>query len=372
MGGQAVIKHIHFVRKRLAGGDTRWYVYAWRGGPQVMWADGTKRPTLSPEALQLIAEAKKPKPSPPVGAPPATLGDLIGKWQASPIWAAYAASTKKTWNTYVRAIERRWAKVPLAVFNDPRMRAKIVDWQEENSDRPRAADLGIDVLERLLAYGMRRGVLTINAAAGIGSIYGGGQREEIIWTDAELDAFEVKAAELGMKSAALALRLCTVTGLRRQDLVTLTWAQVQQFAIVKKALKKSKGKRRFATVPRVPELDDVLTLGTKLPRDKRVQTVLVVNGRPWQLDELTRAIATIREAMGGVFHIDEDSGQRRSKHLHDARGTYATKLMLLGLSDDEIADVMGWSRDQVARIRAVYVDRTTYHVALGRKIAGGL
>lgn len=365
-----MIKHVHFVRKRLADGGSRWYVYAWRGGPPVMWADGPKKPKLSSEALKLLANANTPPPV--VATPPTTLGDLIQKWQASPIWTAYAASTKKTWSTYVRAIERRWGKVPLAVFNDSRMREKIVDWQEENADRPRAADLGIDALERLLAYGIRRGGLSFNAAAGIGSIYGGGQREEIIWLEAELDAFEIKATELGMETAALALRLCAVTGLRRQDLVTLTWVQVKQFAIVKKALKKSKGKRRFATVPRVPELDSVLKKLAQLPRNKRVQTVLVVNGRPWKLDELTRAVATIRDAMGGVYHTDEDSGQRRSKHLHDARGTYATKLMILGLSDDEIADVMGWSRDQVARIRAVYVDRTTYHVALGRRIAGKL
>lgn len=332
-----------------------------------MWADGPKKPTLTSEAIKLIADANKPAPI--VVAPATTLGALIEKWQASPIWSAYASSTKKTWSTYVRAIERRWSNVPLAVFNDPRMRAKIVDWQEQNGDRPRAADLGIDVLERLLAYGVRRGVLTINVAAGIGGIYSGGQREEIIWTDAELVAFETKAAELGMETAALALRLCAVTGLRRQDLVTLTWAQVQEFAIVKKALKKSKGKRRFATVPRVPELEAVLEKLALLPRDNRVQTVLVTDGRPWQTDELTKAVATIREAMGGVYHTDHDSGQRRSKHLHDARGTFATKLMMLGLTDEEIADVMGWSPDQVARIRAVYVDRTAYHVALGRKIS---
>lgn len=366
-----MIKHVHFVRKLLADGTPRWYVYAWRGGPQVMVADGKRRPALTSEAVRLIAEATKPARK--EVAPGDTLGHLIQRWQASSVWASYSANTKKTWSTYAGKVAAKWGSVPLAVFNDPRMKAKIVDWQEENRDRPRAADLGVDVLERILAHGVSRGELSINAAAGIASIYKGGGREEIVWTEAELVAFEQTAARIGRQAAASALRFCSVTGLRRQDLVTVTWEQVKQFAIVKKALKSSRKKRRFATVPRVPELDALLEKLAKVPRGVGVETVLVNGeGQPWQEDALTKDIALVRKAMGGVYHVDEERQVRRSKHLHDARGTYATKLMEVGLADEEIADVMGWSPEQVARIRAVYVDRTAYHVALGRKIAGRL
>jgi len=370
-----VIKGVHFVSKHLASGIIRWYVYAWRGGPQIMSADSRKQPKLTSEAIKLLGEHAQPATPPQSSSstPPATLSGLIAKWQASPVWSSYAPSTQKTWGAYVRSIDKRWGSVPLAVFNNPRMTSKIVDWQEGNADRPRAADLGVDVLKAILKYGLKRGVLQINAAAGIGKIYGGGQREEIIWLLPELEAFRAKAEELKKEAAADALELCTVTGLRRQDLVSLTWSQVKEFAIIKKALKSSRKKRRFASIPRIADLEVALDRLRSRPRNEGVDTVLVVNGRPWDEDELTKAIATVRDAMGGVSHVDPDTGQQRTKHLHDGRGTYATKLMVhTDLSDEEIADIMGWSREEVARIRVVYVDRSAHHMAIGRRIAGKL
>ncbi|WP_265535911.1 hypothetical protein [Sphingomicrobium astaxanthinifaciens] len=63
----------------------------------------------------------------------------------------------------------------------------------------------------------------------------------------------------------------------------------------------------------------------------------------------------------------------RKKHLHDARGTFATFLMTeTDLTDVEIAGVMGWSPDEVARIRKVYVDERATVVAIGQRIARGV
>jgi hypothetical protein len=41
------------------------------------------------------------------------------------------------------------------------------------------------------------------------------------------------------------------------------------------------------------------------------------------------------------------------------------------LIDEEIADIMGWSPDEVRRIRTIYVDDQARNVALGRRIARG-
>ena len=50
------------------------------------------------------------------------------------------------------------------------------------------------------------------------------------------------------------LRLAAATGLRRADLVTLTWDQIGEFAIVKKAMKVSRRKRRRVVTPKRPSL----------------------------------------------------------------------------------------------------------------------
>lgn len=52
-------------------------------------------------------------------------------------------------------------------------------------------------------------------------------------------------------------------------------------------------------------------------------------GEPWNLDRLTKAVAKVRDH-AGIVHLDPETGKERKKHLHDARGTFATKLMTVG------------------------------------------
>jgi hypothetical protein len=64
------------------------------------------------------------------------------------------------------------------------------------------------------------------------------------------------------------------------------------------------------------------------------------------------------------------------KHLHDRRGTFVSKLILEAsrqgkpLTNQEIAELMGWSPDQVDRIRRTYVDLGKIVVAIGERIQG--
>ena len=71
-------------------------------------------------------------------------------------------------------------------------------------------------------------------------------------------------------------------------------------------------------------------------------------------------------------HIDTDTGQARPKHFHDIRGTFCTKLILAGLSDQDAAEIMAWSPEQVAGIRRCYVDQRHVVVAIGERLRGGL
>jgi hypothetical protein len=60
---------------------------------------------------------------------------------------------------------------------------------------------------------------------------GGGNRAEIIWRDEYIERFAEVAQQMGKMPALDGLRSATVTGLRREDLVTLTWDQIGEFAI---------------------------------------------------------------------------------------------------------------------------------------------
>jgi integrase len=231
-------------------------------------------------------------------------------------------------------------------------------------------------LRALLKYGVQRGDLKINAADKIAKIYVNGQRAEIIWTKEDLAAFE-KAAGESHRMVYLAVLFCSVTGLRREDLARVTWSSVGEFAIVKKAMKSSRRRRHFATLPRIPQLDDVLDLLEGQFRAPGVETVLVNSyGKPWHLDTLSKEVTRIAK-LAGIVHLDLDgeggAERKRHKHLHDVRGTFATYLMTeTDLTDAEIASIMGWSVEEVTRIRRIYVDDTARQIALGKRIARGL
>ena len=72
-----------------------------------------------------------------------------------------------------------------------------------------------------------------------------------------------------------------------------------------------------------------------------------------------------------IVCVDPDTGARRMKHLHDVRGTFATRLILAGLADAEVAEVMGSSVEQVSGIRRTYVDQSRVVVAMGDRISQG-
>jgi integrase len=363
-----MIKHIHVVRKPRPGKPPFWYIYSHRGGPRIYRHEGWDRPTLDQAALKklLDSQAKVER------VEENTLGGLIRKWRPnSPEWSGMADSTKKTWGSALDRIEERWGMTPLSVWNDPRMKRKVVEWRDSRSEKPRAADIGVQVLRALLEFGCLRGLVTINVAKGIPQLYRGGNRAEIVWTDEDLGAFAAEAKRQNKQHVLDAARLASLTGLRRGDLTTLTWEEVQENAIVKKAAKKSRGKRRTVTIPRISELDALLDELRTRPRQDDVQTVLVSSkGTPWTPDGLNTAFNSVRDEVG-IFHIDEE-GNKRAKHIHDLRGTFCTKLMKAGLADEQVADVMGWSPEQVRGIRRVYVDQGQIAVAIGKRLRDGL
>lgn len=364
--GRSLIPGLHFVTKKRPGKPPLHYVYAWRGGPLVARREGFGKPVLTTSEIKAALEAIE-RNTTPDGK---TLSALVREWERSHSWIDLADSTKRTWSSYVKQIVERWGQTPLNVWNDPRMKAKVVQWRDSRSENPRAADLGVMVLRELLKFGCLHGRVLINVAEGIPTLYRNGQRAEIIWTDEDIDRFAFEAERMDKLHVLDGLRLCALTGLRRADLVTVGRSDVSDFAIVKRALKASRGRRRTATIPRIPELDDLLRELDDRYRAEGVTTLLVNSrGLSWSDSGYTGSFNRIRDA-AGIVYLDPDSGEKKAKHLHDVRGTFATRLILLGLNDGDVAGVMGWAAEKVSGIRRTYVDQSRAIVAMGERIAG--
>jgi hypothetical protein len=64
---------------------TRWYVYAWRGGPRIATVEGGAKPRLSREMEGAVRTARDK-----AIAGDETIGGLVRDWRRSPEWAALA------------------------------------------------------------------------------------------------------------------------------------------------------------------------------------------------------------------------------------------------------------------------------------------
>jgi integrase len=363
-GRKTGVEGVHVVTARREGKPVRHYIYAWRGGPLIRSVVGGEKPTITKEDVKAIAvalEAAKPVPQD-------TIEGLIRQYRPrSSEWTKLERSTQQTWGRALDRIEARWGEVPLRLWNNPRMVMQVVKWRDETASTPRAADIHVGMLQRLLEFGRLRGKVAVNVASGIPTLYHAAQRAEIIWTDEDFETFNAKANQSLKDVAALA----AMTGLRRADLIGLTWDEIGSNAIRRIAEKKSRGKRRLVVMPVIPALGDLLAALKARFRKAGVNTVLVTShGTPWTGNGLSGGFGSaVRDA--GICHVDHD-GQKRWKHLHDIRGTFATRLMTapgLNLTDKEIASIMGWTPEQVSEIRTHYVDDAAIVVALGERLA---
>ncbi len=358
---------VQFIRSARRGKPVTWYVYAYKGGPLIMKHAGPRKPALNAEASRRLAEALTARDAP---SPSNEFRTVVRAWLASPEWERFSDSTKKVWQRHVDLIEVRWGRAPTNVWNDPRMKAPVVEWRNERKHTPRTADIGITVLSSLLKWANLNGHgISINVATDIPRLYQGGNRQEIIWLADDIAQFEAAARKANKAWIIDGLRLAALTGLRLADLVTLTFDQVGEFAISKTALKKSRSKRRRVIIPMTEHLRQLLEDLRTRHREAGVNTVLVNSfGRPWTAGGFGGSFDDIRND-AGIIHVDED-GTKRRKHLHDVRGTFCTMLLTeCELTDEEAAEIMGWAKDKVQTIRKVYVDGGRVAMAIAERIA---
>ncbi|MEO8723085.1 MAG: tyrosine-type recombinase/integrase [Sphingobium sp.] len=161
------------------------------------------------------------------------------------------------------------------------------------------------------------------------------------------------------------MRLAALTGLRCADLVGLKWSEIDTLKIVRVTLK-SRRRRKRAITPLTPALRQLLNELATRPRRAGIETALVNSrGQSWTTDGFGHGFNVIRNELD-IRHTDG-----RKKHLHDVRGTYATRLVLLGLSDQEIGDIMGWSAMQVGEVRKLYVQDDAAVRMISARLAAG-
>lgn len=312
------IKGVHIV---TAKGRT--YVYAWRGGPRVMSTPGT------PEFVQELADLAASRRS----GDRTKISGLVASYKASDDWKGLSDKTKANWTPFLDRIQVKFGPLSIGAFDRPLIRVAIRRWRDEIKHTPRQADMALQVLSRVLSFGVAEGRLQANACTGIPRIYSS-DRSEIIWTDEDMAAVAAKAS----REVMWAVRLAALTGLRKGDVLRLSWTHVHANSIEIRTGKS--GQRKTAVIPLYASLRALLK---EIP--KRATTILTSTDKISWKTGFDASFIRAKNAAG----VD--------KHFHDLRGTAATKMFLAGLTIREIAEIFTWSEDHVERLINVYVKK---------------
>lgn len=314
------LKGLHIVQSK-----GRTYYYAWRGGPRIDAIFGSPEfHAAFADACNPIAELDKRR-----------FSAWVTLYRASDEYKAVADTTKRVWGPWFDLIRDEFGALSTRQFDRPKIRVDIKRWRSKWKDRPRAADMGKQVLSRILSFAVSEGGLTLNPCEGIPNLYHS-DRSDLIWQQADLD----RLAQYASKEVLTAARLAGLTGLRQSDLLKLSWSHVGSNAIEFRT-GKSRG-RKAALVPMTTEIRQLLNT---VPRRS---TVVLTNskGKPWR-------------GFGSSWNdLMKESGlDKTGLHFHDLRGTAATHFFRAGFTVREIAETLAWSEEKVERLIDRYVKR---------------
>lgn len=328
-------KGLHIVKAR-----GKVYVYAWRGGPAIKAELGS--PGFHAAYQEAVAQHRAPDTN--------RFRSIVTAYKASQDYKNLADTTKRNWTRWLDRIADHFGELRIVHFDRPeRIRKDIRTWRSKYAATPRAADMGMQVLSRVLSYAVDpMGKIASNPCDGIKHLYAN-NRSEIIWTDADIGQLRPEASTEVMHAVDLAAH----TGLRVSDLVRLSWSHVRESAIVL-----TTGKSRHRKEAFIPLYDDLRALLGRIPKRS---TVILTNSRkkPWTTDGLNSSFTAA---------MIEAKLKDRDLHFHDLRGTAATKFYLAGLSVRVIAEIMAWEEEHVEKIIRRYVARDAATRAIIRQI----
>lgn len=319
--GQAQIKGIHRVRSK---GKDYWYYGRGKGSTRLFAKPG------SHEFVQEIADAKKTG----IGSPAGTMAWMVEQYRSSPYFLRLKPSSKKLWMRWIDRIKSHFGTLSIKQFDRKEIRQPIRKWRDQWSRTPRTADIGMQVLSRINAFACEGGFLTFNHAQNFEALYKS-NRADIIWIEQDFVLFEITCSD----ELSWVVRLGSLTGLRRADLVALEWTDICDGFIQLTTAKNS----RDAMIPIYPELQELLD---RIPR--RANTVLTnTRNKPWTIDGLSSSFYGARKK----------SGIRKNLHIHDLRGTAATKFFAINVELSDIAQILAWEEKSVRSIIKKYVGK---------------
>lgn len=313
---QVRLMGIHRVKKRLADGSTRFYYYAWRGGPRMK---------AEPHTRAFFAEYTELTRTRPAQPGQANMAELVAQYVKSPEYEKLRPASKTSYDAAIAQIYADFFDLPIEALDERGARAVFIDWRDKFSATPRKADILIEVMRRILSHALYREQIARNPAAGIKPL-ANDTRREIIWTDKQIKRFMQSAPDYLCRALTLALW----TGQRQSDLLALTWSSYDG-----RYIKLRQGKnRRHVKVPVGP------TLKATLDQTPREAVTILTNSRGLPWTQGFRSSWRKAVAKAGIEGVT----------FHDLRGTFITLAYRTGSHLEDIAEITGHSKAECEQI----------------------
>lgn len=274
-----------------------------------------------------------------------TVRGLVIRYLKSEAYRRLRPRTRADYRKLLDRVIAHFGPLSLDAISAPAAAAYIYDWRDSMKAGPRRADYAVQVLKRLLSWGVGQGLVESNRAAGVERLHRGDRRDRS-WSDDQVAKFLTVAPE----PIARAMMLALETGQRQGDLLTLSWNAVSDGVI---ELRQSKTDQPVA-IPISATLKAVLAA---IPRGDATTVLTKPDGRPW--DPKGNGFRSAwRDACkaAGITGVT----------FHDLRGTFVTRRLAAGWDPIDVASCTGHSirnlgmldsyadRARVAKARAIH------------------
>lgn len=297
-------KGVWFATKTLADGSRVRYGYLGRGvGMHALGREGTA------DFHARLAEALSRAP------PEGRVAGLVYAYKVSRQFAKLRPRTKADYLRHLDQIKSDFGGLSLRAMGAPAMSAHIERWRDGLGTSPRQADYAATVLKLLLAWGVKRGKLDFNRAAGLEKIYEA-DRSERVWSDADEAKVLAEAPEPLRRAAILAVE----TGISQGDLLRLPRSADRGSMIVGRRAKTGVA---FA-VPVSPRLRACLDAA---PKGDALTLLTRGDGLPWEPKG-----NGFRDAWARLV-----DGAAPGLTFNDLRGTFITRRRSMGWTAEQVA-----------------------------------
>jgi hypothetical protein len=325
-------------------GETVYYHYAFRGGPQ-FWLGAKDDDETTPgylAAYKAVTEPEQP-PHPP------TVSILGAEWQESSEWQNLAPRTRKDYERGFRDFEAEFGEVDAErLMNDRALRGLVRVWIERNGWRNKEIDYRLDAAKAFARWLTIKDEVTWpqSLLRGVKKGYKYRPRAEFIWTNDQVAQFRERARPELVRG----LNLLRGIGGRIGDAVWIGPEHAKRrkkggWALIFTPRKTKNSTGAVVNFVATPEVEEII----RTTPEGQKTFLLNSHGRPWQSTTLGREIKETAVALGIIPN---------TLRTNDLRGTSATEMAWKeGMTVKEMALRYGWTEQTAAKMMGLYTSR---------------